>query len=252
MRGLVMKKVSVFDYYSFGFNYNSISLRPEKNSKDGLVRRLKEFLEFLENLDLRVTLGIANDLYDCIDQINNLKSAEGIRTELQTKIKECFKKLDPALDSELKMKELYFVTPKKYSIDKLTTNIESLFSRNVFSNLPSLARYDYQEAGKCIAFNLPTASAFHLLRANEGYLRFYYKEKIKRNRIKTNLWGHLTEHLKTRKKIPSKLLQLLDHIRKDYRNPTQHPLAKYSMDEAQDLLPLSINVCNQMFSDLKK
>ena len=64
--------------------------------------------------------------------------------------------------------------------------------------------------------------------------------------------GKFNKSFERKKKAPAKILQLLDHIRNDYRNPTQHPEARYSIDEAQDLLPLMISACNKMHSDLSK
>lgn len=246
-----MKKVSVYKYYSFSFNYCLLRHFEKGNNKDNLLRRLKGFLKFLEELDLKVTLGIAKDLYRIINDLEKQEDAE-ISPQAFREVIKCLDNLDPALDSELKLKDLYVITSRNHSIDKLTNNIESMFVKNVFSDLPVLSKYDFQEAGKCIAFNLPTAAAFHLMRAIEENVRFYYKKKIKRNRISNQLWGPLLNHLKTKKKAPIKLLELLDHIRNDYRNPTQHPDAKYNIDEAQDLLPLTISVCNMMYKDLTK
>jgi len=49
-----------------------------------------------------------------------------------------------------------------------------------------------------------------------------------------------------KKKLPDTLLESLDYIRKSYRNPTNHPEAVYSLDQAEDLLGLCIDVTNKM------
>jgi hypothetical protein len=47
-------------------------------------------------------------------------------------------------------------------------------------------------------------------------------------------------HLERRSKPPPQtLLDHLDHIRHNFRNPTQHPEAIYDIDEAQDLFNLT-------------
>ncbi|MCH8209652.1 MAG: hypothetical protein IIA62_11465, partial [Nitrospinae bacterium] len=141
---------------------------------------------------MKVTLRIANNLYKIIKDLEALNS-DKVSHEIYSEIGNCLDKLDPALDSELGLKDLYFLTPRNYSIDQLTNNINSLFANKVFINLPIISKYDFREPGKCIAFNLPTAAAFHLMRAIEGNVRFYYKKKIKRNRITNQLWGPLTD-----------------------------------------------------------
>ncbi len=62
------------------------------------------------------------------------------------------------------------------------------------------------------------------------------------------MWGNMLKQLVERKKnrLPDPLLECLDNIRKSYRNPTNHPEAVYSVDEAEDLLGLCIDVTNKM------
>jgi hypothetical protein len=42
------------------------------------------------------------------------------------------------------------------------------------------------------------------------------------------------------------MLDHLDHIHVNFRNPTQHREARYDLEEAQDLLSLSIDALNRM------
>jgi len=42
------------------------------------------------------------------------------------------------------------------------------------------------------------------------------------------------------------MLDHLDHIRVSFRNPIQHREARYELEEAQDLLSLSIDALNRM------
>ena len=198
-----MEKVSVFKYYSFGYNYGLLVNRLKSKNKENLINSLNKFLDFLNELNLRVTLRIASNLYVILEDIKNLEGDE-VSDKIYAEIDKCLRKLDPALDSELQLKDLYVVTHRNYSIDQLMINIGGLFGKKVFVNLPNLSKYDFQEAGKCIALNLPTAAAFHLMRAIEGYIRYYYKEKIKRNRIENQLWGNLTNHLNAKKRLQLK------------------------------------------------
>ena len=42
------------------------------------------------------------------------------------------------------------------------------------------------------------------------------------------------------------MLEVLDHIRVNFRYPTQHREARYELEEAQDLLLLSIDALNRI------
>lgn len=117
----------------------------------------------------------------------------------------------------------------------------------VFNKLPEIAIKDFDEAGKCIAFERSTAAAFHLLRATESVLRNYYLSIVKRNRVSPLNWGPMLKSLRSRKKRPDDvLLDHLDGIRRNFRNPTQHPEKVYDINEAQDLLGICIDVVNRM------
>jgi hypothetical protein len=115
--------------------------------------------------------------------------------------------------------------------------------------MPKIARYDFQEAGRCIAFELPTAAAFHLMRGTEDVLRALYCVKVKQKakRVDPLKWGPMLIHLnKLTRPLPKELMHELDWLREHFRNPTQHPEKMYDLDEAQGLLERSIDVVNRM------
>jgi hypothetical protein len=87
-----------------------------------------------------------------------------------------------------------------------------------------------------------------MLRGTEAVIRNFYKMEIRQKRIKSLLWGDITADLRKRAKTKKydALLNNLDNIRITYRNPTQHPDAKYDIQEAQDLWGLCVEVVNRM------
>ena len=79
-----------------------------------------------------------------------------------------------ALTAELSRAPLYFVTPKRgYNLYLLLNEAEKIFPDGLLDKVPSVD-VDVEQAGKCLAFNLPTATAFHLHRINEEVLHRYY------------------------------------------------------------------------------
>lgn len=145
----------------------------------------------------------------------------------------------------------FIVTDKRIDVDKLLNNIPLLMAPEVFESLPEIAKYDFKEAGRCIAFETPTAGAFHLLRATEAVLREFYCINVRRGRVDP-LWFNMVEDMrKKRRKIPRTLLDNLDNIRWNFRNPTQHPEKMYDIQEVQDLFGLCVDVINRMISFIK-
>jgi len=146
----------------------------------------------------------------------------------------------------------YVITPKRLDIKKLLENIEGLFAPDVYNRMPEIARYDFQEAGKCISFDLPTAAAFHILRGTESVLRHYYYDKVKQKRVDL-LWGAIVTDLRKRTKTKTNqtLNNNLDNIKNAFRNPTQHPEKIYDISEVQDLFNLCVDVVNRMIQSIK-
>lgn len=114
--------------------------------------------------------------------------------------------------------------------------------------MPKLTKYDLKEACICIALERPTAAAFHILRGTEEVLKKYHKKYFP-SKNTFLAWGPMTQQIKNysgTKKIDMTLLGNLDHIRMNFRNPTQHPDKIYEIQEVQSLLSLCIDVTSRM------
>lgn len=149
--------------------------------------------------------------------------------------------------------EAFLVTQKRYPVKRLLDDVPNLMAPGVYDQLPDMAQQDFSAAGRCIAFELPTSAAFHLMRGTESVLRHFYVQVVKRNRIKPPyMWGPMVASLRARRTAPpNELLDNLDQLRRNFRNPTQHPDKVYDVDEAQDLLSLSIDVVNRMIRHIE-
>src|SRR6202012_2778908 len=131
----------------------------------------------------------------------------------------------------------------------LLTDPAALFAPGIFHSLDSGSAYDLSEACRCLAFECSTAAAFHMMRGTEATLRHFYCYVVRRSRLpkERRMWGPMVEAMRKRSSPPSKaLLDNLDAIRHNFRNPTQHPDAIFSIDQSQDLLGLVIPVINTM------
>src|SRR5207248_2818113 len=133
------------------------------------------------------------------------------------------------LDAELPGFQAYIVTPKRLDVQRLLNDVGGLLSAGTFKKLGLITRTDLEEAGKCIAFERPTAAAFHLLRGTEAVLRQFYYAIVKHGRVSPMLWGSMIIDLRKRNKAKphQDLVEHLDHIRRSFRNPTQHPEKVY-------------------------
>jgi len=250
-----MIKQSILSYYIFGTEMRYLQDAAEgKHIKDTgfILDNINRFLTNLDRLDLVVTNRASWKLRGCRDSL-----AQGENTCLDSsqaaELRQIMRDLRLTLDAEIQGIHAFTTTPKRLDLEKLLNDVSSLFAPGIYASFPDIAKYDFAEAGKCIAFELPTSAAFHILRATEANLRHYYRRMIKQKRIASEMWGPIVQDLRKRNKTKkdTTLNNHLDNIRLSFRNPTQHPQAVYDIHEVQDLFSVCIDANNRMFKRLK-
>lgn len=243
---------SIYSYYKFG-----TSVRYLQDSKMGyrigdekspfVLGNLVRFFSSLGELNLEVTKRAVSRLEDILEEFRKAEKGARLTVEQASRLKKLMNETRITLEAELQGFRAYFTTPKRLDIKRLIDDVASLFSPGTFDKLPSIARYDFAEAGKCIVFDRPTAAAFHMLRATEAVLRAFYCILVHQRRCDL-MWGPMVNDLRKRRKgAPHKvLLDNLDNIRRSFRNPTQHPEAIYNIEEVQDLWGLCVDPVSRM------
>lgn len=250
-----MKQTRIFNYFAFGNNYNVLRMLTPGTRMRGtggsLESLVKGFLAACGELDLRVTRQASAPLVRALGLAQQAGEADVVPQDLSERVRKACADIDVTLDSELKLRHAFVVTPKRLGIEQLLEDPASLIGAETYARLPDICKFDLTEACKCIAFERPTAAVFHAMRAVEGMLRAYYCSKVKRNRVKRQLWNDMIVHLEKRKKRPPQpILDHLDNIRRNFRNPTQHPDAMHDMNEAQNLMLISMEAMNRMVGDM--
>lgn len=215
--------------------------------------RLESIISELNELDLPVTLSIAKDL-DPLVEIWRDGGEEKIEKEQYELLQSCIDRFDPALDAELKLRDAYILTKKRYPLETLLNNPFSLLAPGAEYTLSETALKDFKMACHQIALDSATAAAFHLMRALEAQVKVLYFAFKKTKRLERPMWANMTQQLATKRppKPSAKLIDLLDGMRVHFRNPTQHPEVFYDIDQAQDLLSQTIVALNLIAGELPK
>lgn len=250
---LAMKRKTIFSYFAFGYNYRLLRTMDEGDSIHGdsnsTASRIDELFSWLDEHDLKVTKGVAWDLQQIRTELDSLPTEAKLTKELIRKVKDAVTKLDATLDAELQLRDAYIITPKRYDVERLMDRPSELLAKDVFRRLSDKAKRDFSLGCQCIAFTQPTSAAFHFLRATEEMLRELYCSLVpKKNRPVVLLWAPMVEAMRAKrgKKPKGELLDHLDLIRRNYRNPTQHPELFYDLDGAQDLLSNCASALNMI------
>lgn len=254
-----MIRIPVIEYLYFGTCLRYLQDAPTGHRIKGtpsILDNIDRFLQTLGDIGLEVTLRISacRDLMDFREELDKTTpTGAELSVNQGDKLSRLMTDIRQTLEAELLVREAFVVTPKILDVSKLLNNVDALFAPDIFSELPEISQYDFAEAGKCIAFERPTAAAFHLLRGTEAVLRHFYCTFVRRKRVSHLMWGDMVKDLRERRKTKRyvTLYNNLDSIRLSYRNPTQHPDKVYDVQEVQDLWPLCVEVINRMTRILK-
>ncbi|MFW1377974.1 hypothetical protein ACEV7K_22390 [Vibrio parahaemolyticus] len=218
---------------------------------------VSEFNSFMLLLDKMMSDNINKKFFENDVEVESEEErSDGkvvIRLETARKIKEILEKSDATLDAELQLRKVLYVTPKRFNQAMLLTEPYKLLAKNSWFLMSPNAQVDFASATSCIAMNQSTAAAFHLMRSVEEMVKQLYFSYVKQKRMAKPMWGPIIQKLMTKNnpKPEAVLIESLDMIRKNYRNPTQHPDKYYNIDEAQDLLHHSIVAINMITADIR-
>lgn len=245
-----MKKTTLRTYIHFGQRLRSL----QEVTKDSNLEHVLDCSEVLEKLCADIGFRVSERVIEKKrNKFSRMKNDEsGVLGENFKEIAKDMEVVHQCIDAEVEEKYVFVTTDKSFHVEYLLNNFDRIFSNTVFERLPEVAKHDLQEAGKCIAFEVSTAAAFHILRGTECVLRHFYEGRKRKNRISGRMWGPIIQDLRNLRSPPDKaLLDHLDNIRLTFRNPTQHPEKIYDLSETQNLLHVCVDVIERMVSDSK-
>ncbi len=132
-----------------------------------------------------------------------------------------FGTFEQALALDLGRAPIFFVTQKAiYSTPALINYAEMALTDDVRSKVSEAARRDLNQAGRCLAFGISTASGYHALRAVGKVLREYYEAKLGKSAKDVGMKQCIDEL--TKAGAEKKTMAALDQLRDLRRNPIDH------------------------------
>jgi hypothetical protein len=264
-----MKKIDIFIFYDFGKNLSPLSsisqdtkISPQvltlyiaRNALSPMLDDGSPLLETARRAAKKLLKAINNVLPDDILEAMNVDKDKTFGWSDAHQITSSLKEFETVLGNDAPGISAYLVSQKGiYRTEDLILHADLYFPQEIRSDLPVQAKKDIIEAGKCLAYEVPTACAFHLWRAVETVMNSYYKKLTGRSfsaaRVTKN-WGKYIEAL-NRANADTKITQFLDHIRKEYRNPQTHPEAMLEVNEAMGLFGVAMSSIHQMILEMQK
>ncbi len=268
VRGTRMQRVNEFVFYELAIKVHRLTELPNQlkysqiwadwsDARDALNEIFRQRpLNFTNATALKlyrlITQVVPEELNEMIAKIppatpagEEAKEEPDIPWWTINQIREAAKEFETVLRNECLVMDTYFVSRKgAYSTVDLVERAHFQIPESIRAKVPDLTRQDFDQAGKCIAFDVPTAAAFHLLRGTEAVIRAYYDLKVpgpKKAKPKMRNWGTYIRLLKANG-APDAVTSFLTHAKDMYRNPVMHPEENYTDERVQVLFGMCVSV----------
>ncbi len=162
-------------------------------------------------------------------------------------------KFEEAFEREHRNLDVFTVTPKgTRNTSLLIRSPENDFTPTQRRILPAQFIADLTQAARCLVFDIPTACAFHVCRATESLMIFYYETLAKQKWPHKNKdWNSYIDHL-AKQGAPRTITDRLREIKDTDRNAYMHPDKNVSTDEAKVLYDLCAGVNYYMAEEIVK
>ena len=166
------------------------------------------------------------------------------------------REFETVLKSVLANLPVYIITPKGgFDVDVLTLEPHKAFHSLLLTLIPE-AKYDVEQAAKCLAFDVTTGAAFHLHRINEMVVRRYWEAVTKEPVLEKSSVGIYLSNMQSGpmkdKDWDGDIVSTLSQINRLHRNPTLHPEKKVTSREAIGLFGIINSIVDAMIEAILK
>jgi hypothetical protein len=169
--------------------------------------------------------------------------------EVKENIYQLTAKLNALLDADLAHQSVYNVLPKRaYDINTLIFDATQIFAEAVRIEFNAEEKWNIEQAGRCLAFEVATAAAFHIWRTLDSVLQRYVVV-VTGKRPKSRNWGAYIKALGTAG-ADQKITSVLTQIKDLYRNPIIHPDERLENDKALSLIGIAESAIGSIIADI--
>lgn len=162
-------------------------------------------------------------------------------------ISDATREFETVLAAELQALDTYFISQKGiYSTPDLIERADNALDEDVRRIINPEAVKDFKQAGRCLAFDLPTAAGFHAMRATENVLRQYHKVAVPSS--SSGSTPEMATCINELKKAGAdeKTMAVIDQIRDLHRNTIMHPEVFLSPSEGLRLFDIAKSAISAM------
>ncbi|MVA71477.1 hypothetical protein GOZ81_10360 [Agrobacterium vitis] len=273
-----MKRVNLLDYFELAESLMSAKsgLSVSSSTKAasiyfaiaGLIPRLDTFLS--DDNGFSTSKHAASDLLTAVTEWVDENafpggqfSTEKFERELETwewgSLKKKVESFRTVFEAECHGVDVYSVGQISiYKTQTLVSNGAKIIPEEYHKELPAEALGEFDNAGKCLAFDLPTSCGFHALRGLELVMDAYLVAfGVNTKRLRSwNMYIQAAKKLIDDDRAPCKpspkVAAMLDRMRELDRNPLMHPRDTLDTLSADQLYKLCAITVGEIVRDIRK
>lgn len=270
-----MKSIDLNDFYNLGIALARLKSLPENNCSAatlvmtslGVGHTLKKLLAG-DRFDVGVAKGPGQEFVAALEKLDNeySKDSEGnwrypepheiVQPWEVSSLQRKLTAFEHVLAAHTKQAATYYAAKIGiFETGDLVERAEHVFPSDIRNSVPKSALDEYRSAGRALAFDMPTACAFHVARAIEIVLRVYRDKFVRTPAGKT--MGAIIRSLEQHAKngvppLPSaRTLRQIDQIRDLDRNRIMHPEDTFTADLALIMFFNGISAITAMISEIR-
>ena len=168
-------------------------------------------------------------------------------------IQQLLHKFETLLEDELQKVPLFCCEEEELgnlSVDKLLDGAHKGYPQDLQRHLPPECQLEIDEAGRCLVYERPTASGFHVLRAVELTILAYLRAipGFTLPPINRQNWGEYIQQLKNHN-AGKGVIDHLQNLKDNHRNPLMHPQDTLTMPQAVSLFGICQGTVETIIAD---
>lgn len=267
-------RIDQFDIFKLGSACKAVKSLPEAPTFFSALTSLVDLKRALSNLaqgrpvPVRHSRGDLEKLLDKIElAMSKFKDKDGkldiskdwnqtIDEWFMSSLTEALKRFEITFAAEMRETSTYYVSRTGiFDTALLVDRAIEHFPISVREGIPDLARKDFLEAGKSLAFGLYTAAAFHLMRSVEATLTAYHAMFLGEDAKERKTWQSYLDDLEKIKKGETpdpKTIRTLQQLKDLDRNPIMHPRETRNAIEAQSLFEIAFTAIVAMVQEMQE
>lgn len=260
-----MQRIDPYAFYNLGTQIHALEdIKKEQTLRDVVfvLWQAREAIDTIINnriIDLDICKpactklrgAIADFIPEDLSTISKEKHEKNLGEFSVWWVQKCLKEFETVIAAELNAAGVYFVSQKEaYNTSDLIESAEKIFPDAIRTTFSDQTLHDVRQAGRCLAFNLPTAAGFHITRALENVVLEASKKFDATKPQKDDLYSYI--RVLESNGIDKDVLYELDGLREKYRNQLMHPEIFLSDIEISVLISDVKNVMVRLHQEMEK